>query len=51
MELKFESSVAAWEKIGVVYDPTNPLDKAIRKKESSKAESRFETGRALPKSR
>jgi len=33
MELTSELSVAAWEKIGVVYDPTKPMDKTIRRVE------------------
>jgi hypothetical protein len=31
MELTSELSLAAWEKIGVVYDPTKPRDKTIRR--------------------
>jgi hypothetical protein len=31
MELTSELSLAAWEKIGVVYDPTKPTDKTIRR--------------------
>jgi hypothetical protein len=31
MELTSELSRAAWEKIGVVYDPTKPTDKTIRR--------------------
>ena len=31
MELTNELSLAAWEKIGVVYDPTKPMDKTIRR--------------------
>jgi len=31
MELTSELSLAAWEKIGVVYDPTKPMDKTIRR--------------------
>ena len=31
MELTSELSLAAWENIGVVYDPTKPTDKTIRR--------------------
>jgi hypothetical protein len=31
MELTSELSRAAWEKIGVVYDPAKPMDKTIRR--------------------
>ncbi len=31
MELTWELSVAAWEKLGVVYDPSKPMDKTIRR--------------------
>jgi hypothetical protein len=31
MELTSELSLAAWEKIGVVYDPTKLTDKTIRR--------------------
>jgi len=31
LELTSELSLAAWEKIGVVYDPTKPMDKTIRR--------------------
>ena len=31
LELTHELSVAAWAKIGVVYDPSKPMDKTIRK--------------------
>jgi hypothetical protein len=31
MELTWELSRAAWEKLGVVYDPTKPMDKTIRR--------------------
>jgi hypothetical protein len=31
MELTSELSLAAWEKLGVVYDPGNPMDKTIRR--------------------
>jgi hypothetical protein len=31
LELTSELSLAAWEKIGVVYDPTKPTDKTIRR--------------------
>lgn len=31
MELTGELSLAAWEKLGVVYDPTKPMDKTIRR--------------------
>ena len=31
MELASELSRAAWDKIGVVYDPTKPTDKTIRR--------------------
>jgi hypothetical protein len=31
MELTSELSLAAWEKIGVVYDPSKPMDKTIRR--------------------
>ncbi len=31
MELVSELSLAAWEKIGVVYDPSKPTDKTIRR--------------------
>jgi hypothetical protein len=31
MELTWELSLAAWKKIGVVYDPTKPMDKTIRR--------------------
>jgi hypothetical protein len=30
-ELTYELSVAAWAKIGVVYDPNKPTDKTIRR--------------------
>jgi len=30
-ELTQELSVAAWAKIGVVHDPSKPMDKTIRK--------------------
>jgi len=30
-ELTHELSVAAWAKIGVVYDPSKPMDKTIRR--------------------
>jgi len=33
MELTSELSRAAWEKIGVVYDPNKPMDKTIRRVE------------------
>jgi hypothetical protein len=31
MELLSELSLAAWEKLGVVYDPNKPVDKTIRR--------------------
>jgi hypothetical protein len=31
MDLTRELSLAAWEKIGVVYDPSKPTDKTIRR--------------------
>lgn len=31
MELTWELSLAAWEKLGVVYDPSKPMDKTIRR--------------------
>ena len=31
MELTWELSRAAWEKIGVVYDPGQPMSKTIRR--------------------
>ena len=31
MGLVSELSLAAWEKIGVVYDPSKPVDKTIRR--------------------
>lgn len=31
MELVSELSLAAWEKIGVVYDPSKPTDRTIRR--------------------
>jgi len=31
IELTHELSVAAWAKIGVVHDPSQPMDKTIRK--------------------
>jgi hypothetical protein len=31
LELTSELSRAAWEKIGVVYDPTKPMNKTIRR--------------------
>ncbi|MFZ1087627.1 MAG: hypothetical protein WAN35_21920 [Terracidiphilus sp.] len=31
IELTHELSVAAWAKIGVVHDPSRPMDKTIRK--------------------
>ena len=31
LELTSELSLAAWAKIGVVYDPSKPMDKTIRK--------------------
>ncbi len=37
MELTFELSVAAWEKLGVLYDRSKPMDKTIRRVERSKA--------------
>jgi hypothetical protein len=30
-ELTHELSIAAWAKIGVVHDPSKPMDKTIRK--------------------
>jgi hypothetical protein len=33
MELVSELSLAAWEKIGVVHDPSKPMDKTIRRME------------------
>jgi hypothetical protein len=33
MELIDQLSLAAWAKIGVVYDPTKPTDKTIRRVE------------------
>jgi hypothetical protein len=34
MGLTWELSLAAWEKLGVAYDPTKPMDKTIRRIES-----------------
>jgi hypothetical protein len=31
LELTHELSLAAWAKIGVVHDPSKPMDKTIRK--------------------
>ncbi len=31
LELVSELSLAAWEKLGVVYDPSKPMDKTIRR--------------------
>ena len=31
IELTCELSLAAWEKLGVVYDPSKPTDKSIRR--------------------
>jgi hypothetical protein len=31
MSLTSELSLAAWEKIGVVYDPNNPMNRSIRR--------------------
>jgi hypothetical protein len=31
LELTQEMSLAAWAKIGVVHDPSKPMDKTIRK--------------------
>lgn len=31
LSLSFELSEAAWAKIGVVYDPTKPMNKTIRR--------------------
>jgi hypothetical protein len=31
MELTCELSLAAWAKIGVYYDPNNPMNKSIRR--------------------
>ncbi len=31
MELVSELSLAAWEKLGVVYDPSKPVDRATRR--------------------
>ena len=31
IELTHELSVAAWAKIGVVHDPSKPMDKTIRR--------------------
>lgn len=33
MELVTELSLAAWAKLGVVYDPSRPMDKTIRRVE------------------
>ena len=30
-KLTHELSLAAWEKLGVVYDPAKPMDKTIRR--------------------
>jgi hypothetical protein len=41
MELTWELSRAAWEKLGVFYDPSKPMDKTIRRfrrKESGELE-------------
>ena len=35
MELTSQLSLAAWEKIGVVYDPNNPMNRTIRRVERS----------------
>jgi hypothetical protein len=31
LSLSFELSRAAWEKIGVVYDPNNPMNRTVRR--------------------
>ncbi len=31
MDLTCELSIAAWAKIGVIYDPRKPMDKTIRR--------------------
>jgi hypothetical protein len=36
MELTSELSLAAWEKLGVVRDPSKPMDKTIRRVTRSK---------------
>jgi hypothetical protein len=36
ISLTNELSVAAWEKIGFVYDPNKPMDKTIRRVHLSK---------------
>ena len=36
LSLTFELSEAAWAKIGVVRDPTKPMDKTIRRIERSR---------------
>jgi hypothetical protein len=33
--LTWELSLAAWEKLGVVYDPTKPMDRTIRRVDRS----------------
>jgi hypothetical protein len=41
MELTSKLSLAAWEKLGVVYDPNNPMNKTIqrfRRKENGELE-------------
>jgi len=41
LQLVSELSLAAWEKLGVVYDPSKPTDKTIRRfrrKESGELE-------------
>jgi hypothetical protein len=35
LSLTCELSLAAWEKLGVVYDPSKPMDKTIRRIERS----------------
>jgi hypothetical protein len=43
LSLSFELSVAAWAKIGVVRDPSKPMDKTIkrlRRKENGELEPR-----------
>jgi hypothetical protein len=36
LSLSFELSEAGWAKIGVVRDPTKPMDKTIRRAERSR---------------
>ena len=35
LELAHELSIAAWERLGVIYDPDRPMDKTIRRLDRS----------------